>query len=40
MFVVDIMHDFELGGWRAIFVQLLRMLDSISSDLLTQLDCR
>jgi hypothetical protein len=29
MFVVDLMHDFELGGWRAIFVHLLRMLDLI-----------
>ena len=26
MFVVDLMHEFELGVWKAIFTHLLRLL--------------
>jgi hypothetical protein len=40
MFVVDLMHDFELGMWRAIFIHLLRILDSKDGNLLIELDRR
>ena len=40
MFLPDLMHDFELGGWRALFIHLLRILDSIDSNLLTEVDRR
>ena len=34
------MHDFELGSWRALFIHLLRILDSIDPNLLTEVDRR
>ena len=40
MFVIDLMHDFELGSWRMIFVHLLCILDSVDANHLTELDCR
>jgi hypothetical protein len=40
MFVVDLMHEFELGVWRAVFVHLLRILESVSPALLIELDHR
>jgi hypothetical protein len=40
IFVVDLMHDFELGGWRAILIHLLRILDSWDGNLLMELDRR
>jgi hypothetical protein len=40
IFVPDIMHDFELGGWRALFIQLLRILETIDKSLLIELDRR
>ena len=40
MFLPDLMHDFELGDWRALFIHLLRILDSIDSNLLTEVDRR
>jgi len=40
MFLVDIMHEFELGVWRALFIHLLRILDSVSPTLLNELDHR
>jgi len=40
MFVVDLMHDFELGDWRMLFIHLLRILDAVDSKLLIELDCR
>jgi hypothetical protein len=40
MFVVDIMHDFELGDWRALFIHLLRILDAVDSSLVVELDRR
>jgi hypothetical protein len=30
MLVVDLMHEFELGVWKAIFIHLLRILDSLN----------
>ncbi|KAH7917705.1 hypothetical protein BV22DRAFT_1025919 [Leucogyrophana mollusca] len=40
MLVVDLMHEFELGVWKAIFMHLLRILDSMNKGLLDQLDYR
>ena len=40
MFVVDLMHDFELGDWRGLFIHLLRILDAVDANLLIELDRR
>jgi hypothetical protein len=40
MFVVDLMHDVELGDWRALFVHLLRILEAVDANLLIKLDHR
>jgi hypothetical protein len=40
MLVVDLMHEFELGVWRALFIHLLRMLESMNPNLLHELDRR
>jgi hypothetical protein len=34
------MHEVVLGGWRAILIQLLRMLQSLDDQLLVELDRR
>jgi len=34
------MHEFELGVWRAIFIHLLRILQSINEDIIVELDRR
>jgi hypothetical protein len=40
MLLPDLMHEFELGVWRAVFIHLLRILQSIDDDLLVELDGR
>lgn len=40
MLVVDLLHEFELGVWKAIFIHLLRILDSVKGNLLATLDQR
>jgi hypothetical protein len=42
MLVVDLMHEFELGVWKAIFTHLIRMLYAAApgSRLVTELDRR
>ena len=40
IFVVDLMHDFEIGGWRSLLIHLLRMLDSLPGGRLDELDRR
>jgi hypothetical protein len=40
MLLPDLMHEFELGVWRAIFIHLLRILESIDKNLLVKLDRR
>ena len=40
MLVVDLLHEFELGVWKAIFIHLLRILDSLTGDILSELDRR
>ena len=36
----DFMHEVELGGWKALFIHLLRMLSSIGEERLVALDQR
>jgi len=38
MFVVDLMHEFELNVWKGLFIHLLRILDSQGGALLHELD--
>jgi len=40
MLVVDLMHEFELGVWKAIFIHLLRILDCQNEALKHELDKR
>ena len=40
MLVVDLMHEFELGVWKALFIHLLRLLFAIDPSLLNKLDHR
>jgi hypothetical protein len=40
MLVVDVMHEFELGVWKALFIHLLRILESADKALINELDCR
>jgi hypothetical protein len=40
MLLPDLMHEFELGVWRAVFIHLLRILQSVNVDLLVELDRR
>jgi hypothetical protein len=38
--VVDLLHEFELGVWKAIFTHLLRMLHSLEESKVHELDRR
>jgi hypothetical protein len=38
MLVVDLMHEFELGVWKALFIHLLRILESQGGELIAELD--
>ena len=38
--VVDLLHEFELGVWKALFIHLLRILSAINPSLLNVLDQR
>jgi hypothetical protein len=40
MVTVDLMHEFELGVWKAIFIHLLRILDCYDECLKHELDRR
>lgn len=40
MLLPDLMHEFELGVWRAVFIHLLRILQSVDENLLIELDRR
>jgi hypothetical protein len=40
MFVVDLMHEVELGVWKALFIHLLRILETVDKTLVDELDCR
>ena len=36
--VVNLLHEFELGVWRAIFTHLLQILDGLKGNILGKLD--
>ena len=40
MLAVDLLHEFELGVWKGIFIHLLRILTAINPMLLNTLDQR
>lgn len=40
MLVVDLLHEFELGIWKAVFTHLLRMLESEDKSKIHELDHR
>jgi hypothetical protein len=40
MFLVDLMHDFELGEWRTLFIHLVRIVEAMDAKLLIELDRR
>lgn len=40
MFVVDLMHEVELGTWKHLFIHLLRILDAKDPSLLYEVDSR
>jgi hypothetical protein len=40
LFVVDLMHEFELGVWKSVFIHLLRILDCLNENLKHELDRR
>jgi len=40
MLLVDILHEFELGVWKSLFIHLLRMLQALDPSLINELDRR
>jgi beta-lactamase regulating signal transducer with metallopeptidase domain len=40
MLVVDLMHEFELGVWKNLFIHLLRILHACNPALVIELDRR
>ncbi|KAJ3530549.1 hypothetical protein NMY22_g8529 [Coprinellus aureogranulatus] len=40
MLVVDVMHEVELGVWKALFIQLLRLLEATEKGRMNELDAR
>lgn len=40
MLVVDLLYEFELGVWKAVFTHLLRIVDSLKGASLAELDRR
>lgn len=40
MLVVDLLHEFELGVWKALFIHLLRILNAVDKALVHELDRR
>lgn len=40
MLVVDLMHEFELGVWKNLFIHLLRILLAVDKKLIHDLDRR
>jgi hypothetical protein len=40
MLVVDLLHEFELGVWRAVFIHLLRIVESVNDNLIVELNRR
>lgn len=40
LFVVDLMHEFELGVWKAVFTHLVRILHTQGADIIAEFDRR
>jgi hypothetical protein len=40
MFVPDLLHEFELGVWKAVFTHLLRILYALGGDKIQTLNLR
>lgn len=40
MLIVDMLHEFELGVWKSLFIHLLRMLAVLDIALIHELDRR
>ena len=40
LFVVDLMHEFELGVWKAVFMHLVRILHTQGAETITEFDRR
>ena len=40
MLIVDLLHEFELGVWKAIFTHLMRILYAAGGTLIQQLNYR
>jgi hypothetical protein len=40
MLAVDLMHEVELGVWKALFIHLLRILFAVDKSLVHELDRR
>lgn len=40
MMLPDLMHEVEIGIWKALFIHLLRILESVDGRLLGKLDQR
>jgi hypothetical protein len=40
MLLPDLMHEVEIGVWKALLIHLLRMLQSVDDQLLVELDRR
>jgi hypothetical protein len=40
MLVVDLMHEFELGVWKMMFIHLLRILVAYGHDMVVELNTR
>jgi hypothetical protein len=38
MLLPDLMHEVEIGGWKALLIHLLQMLQSVDDPLLMELD--
>jgi hypothetical protein len=40
MLLPDLMHEFELGTWKSVFIHLIRILQSVDEKLIIELDRR
>lgn len=40
LFVVDLMHEFELGVWKAVFTHLIRILHTQGTTVIAEFDRR
>jgi len=40
MLVVDLMHEFELGVWKALFIHLIRILNAVDKSMVHEMDRR